>query len=67
MTETKKKKRGRGRPPKPGGPDPSVLIKFPPALLEAIDAYAKRAGLNRSEAVRHLVEDALRRAARRKS
>lgn len=49
-------KRGRGRPPKPEGPDPSVLLKFPRPLLKTLDAYAKREAITRSEAVRRLIE-----------
>jgi hypothetical protein len=50
------KKTRLGRPPKPEGRFTPVLFRFPPALIEAIDAYAATSELRRSEAVRRLVE-----------
>ncbi len=48
----------RGRPAT--GRDPLVGFRAPPNLQAQIDAYAAREGLRRSEAIRRLVEDALR-------
>jgi hypothetical protein len=45
-----------GRPPKPGGHDVLVAGRVPTATAAAIDAYAKRSEITRSEAVRRLVE-----------
>lgn len=59
-------KRGRGRPPKPEGPDPSVLLKFPRPLLKTLDAYAKREAITRSEAVRQLIERGLGKEAKKR-
>jgi hypothetical protein len=56
---TQKKK--RGRPPNPKGRRLSIPISFPPALVAILDAYAAREGINRSEAVRRLVEAGLKR------
>jgi hypothetical protein len=53
-------KRARGRPPKPEGPDPAVLVKFPKQILAALDARAAKDGLTRSELIRRLVELGLR-------
>jgi hypothetical protein len=46
----------RGRPAT--GRDPSVVVRFPPALTKAVDAWANRIGdgATRSEAIRRLVE-----------
>lgn len=60
----KPKKRPRGRPPLGGKPPkgdrhPLVGVRFPPELTAAIDHWAGERDLNRSEAVRQLVEKAL--------
>jgi len=46
----------RGRPAT--GRDPSIVVRFPPALTKAVDTWASRVGDNvtRSEAIRRLVE-----------
>jgi hypothetical protein len=46
----------RGRPAT--GRDPSIVVRFPPSLTEAVDAWAAKAGdeITRSEAIRRLVE-----------
>lgn len=44
--------RGPGRP----AIGPAVTIRFPPTVLEAVDAAAAAVGMNRSEYMRHLVE-----------
>ncbi len=51
----------RGRPAT--GRDPSVVVRFPPVLTEAVDAWARKAGddVSRSEAIRRLVELGLKR------
>ena len=56
-----KKERRRGRPPKPGGMDPGIFIRMPPATLAALDAYADKAAITRSEVVRQLIEAGLKR------
>ncbi|SOR30281.1 protein of unknown function [Methylorubrum extorquens] len=48
----------RGRPAT--GRDPLVGFRAPADLLAQLDAYAAREGLKRSEAIRRLVEEALR-------
>ena len=39
---------------------PAILIKVPRPLLASLDAYAKREGTTRSEAVRQLIEAGLK-------
>lgn len=51
-----KKKPKRGRPPKAGGADLSIPARLPPRLVEILDAYAAKADISRSEAIRRLVE-----------
>ena len=53
-------KRGRGRPPKPGGVFPTLPVRISPETIEALDVYAEKAGITRSEAVRQLIEAGLR-------
>lgn len=48
----------RGRPAT--GKDPLLTVRAPPHLLEAIDAWAAKAELARSEAVRQLIEAGLK-------
>jgi len=48
----------RGRPAT--GRDPMVGFRAPPDLLAELDAYADQARLGRSEAIRRLVEEALK-------
>jgi len=48
----------RGRPPS-GGRDPIVPTRLPEHQIAAIDAYATKAGITRSEAVRQLIEAGL--------
>lgn len=47
----------RGRPAT--GKDPLLTVRAPPELIAAIDAWADKAGLARSEAVRRLIEAGL--------
>lgn len=47
----------RGRPAT--GKDPLLTVRAPPELISAIGAWADRAGLARSEAVRRLIEAGL--------
>ena len=54
INATQKKK--RGRPPSPAGPRLSIPISFPPDMVAALDAYAAKAEITRSETVRRLVE-----------
>lgn len=56
------KKPARGRPPKPEGRFAAVLFRFPRELLAAIDGYAQKSGIARSEAVRRLIEAGLKKA-----
>ncbi len=50
------KKRGRGRPRKPGGKDPTYAIRISPVWIEQIDEWADKIGITRGEAIRRLVE-----------
>ena len=59
--KTKVKKRGRGRPKRPGGRDPVIAIRAPKDVVAAIDAKAKREGLTRSKAAAALLADAVAR------
>ena len=47
-------KKGRGRPAT--GRDPVMAIRLPNELREAIDKWAARRDLSRSEAIRLLIE-----------
>lgn len=49
---------GHDRPPV-SGEDPQVVVRMSPTLMEAIDAVAKTQKVNRSDAVRQLVERGL--------
>jgi hypothetical protein len=63
----KPKKRGRGRPPKPGGRDPVVSARLPRDLIAAIDAWADHNAIeSRQEAIRRLTELGLLADQRRK-
>jgi hypothetical protein len=53
------KKRGRGRPPRPGGRDPVLAVRLPPAIIAKVDLVAEKEGIGRSEAMRRLLEGAL--------
>lgn len=48
----------RGRPAT--GKDPLLTVRAPSELIAAIDAWAAKTGLARSEAVRRLIEVALK-------
>ena len=48
-------KRPRGRPPV-GGRDPGVHVRLPETMLATVDAWATSNDVNRSEAIRRLVE-----------
>lgn len=62
----KQNKKGRGRPtlggkPSKSGRSPFIGLRFAPDQLEAIDAWAKGAGIDsRSAAIRALVVKALK-------
>jgi hypothetical protein len=49
-------KKKRGRPPKPGGVDPGVFVRLPAQVLDALDVWADKQDVTRSEAIRRLVE-----------
>ena len=53
-----------GRPPKPEGRAVLVAGRVPPATAAAVDAYARKNAINRSEAVRELIERALKAMAK---
>lgn len=48
----------RGRPPT--GRDPSIVVRFPPAIIEAVDEVAKARDITRSDVIRDAVEHAVR-------
>jgi Arc/MetJ-type ribon-helix-helix transcriptional regulator len=49
-------KKSRGRPKKAGGVDPVSAVRLPAELTEQVDAWGEKRDLNRSEAIRRLVE-----------
>ncbi|MEH2561632.1 hypothetical protein [Bradyrhizobium sp. AZCC 2289] len=49
-------KKSRGRPKKQGGVDPVSAVRLPAGLTEKVDAWGEDRELNRSEAIRRLVE-----------
>ncbi len=53
-TITVNEKRGRGRPAT--GVDPAVSARLPEELVLQLDAWAKKHGLSRGQAIRRLVE-----------
>ena len=59
INPTQKKK--RGRPPSPEGQRISIPISFSRGMVIALDAYAEKAAITRSEAVRRLIELGLKR------
>jgi len=38
---------------------PTLPVRVPPATIEAVDAFAAKEGMSRSEAVRQLIERGL--------
>jgi hypothetical protein len=59
------KKKPRGRPPS-GGRDPTYGIRLPDEMVEAIDDWAKKKGVTRSEAIRSMIENELKAGNRSK-
>lgn len=61
-------KKSRGRPKKVGGVDPVTAVRLPPEIGSAVDEWAVSQDdkLNRSEAIRRLVEIGLTVKARSK-
>jgi len=57
---TPPQKKKMGRPPKPGGASAVVPVRIAPDVLALLDAYAERAGVTRSDAVRQLIEAGLK-------
>jgi hypothetical protein len=55
-------KKRRGRPAT--GKDPQVVVRMPVALIALVDAWGNANGAMRSEAIRRLVEIALRSESR---
>jgi hypothetical protein len=49
-------RKSRGRPKKQGGVDPVSAVRLPAGLTEKVDAWGEDRELNRSEAIRRLVE-----------
>jgi hypothetical protein len=60
MVKSKKNvvQKRRGRPPT--GQNPIIQVRFPPGLIEQVEAWAKRQKIQRSEALRRLVEKGLK-------
>jgi Arc/MetJ-type ribon-helix-helix transcriptional regulator len=56
------KRKKRGRPAT--GVDPLVGIRLPPEMIRQLDELAAAQASNRSEVIRHLLEQALRRKRR---
>lgn len=54
-----KKKRGPGRPAT--GRDPVMAMRLPNELRAAIDRWATEKGMSRSEAIRTLIEQGLKK------
>jgi Arc/MetJ-type ribon-helix-helix transcriptional regulator len=52
-------KLGLGAAKRPGGPDPVVPVRLPKAVVADIDRWAKREKIERSKAVRALIEKGL--------
>jgi len=48
--------KGRGRPKREDGVDPMISTRFPKLIVEAIESWALKSELGRSEAIRRLVE-----------
>jgi hypothetical protein len=51
-----RKNKGRGRPKREDGVDPMISTRFPKLIVEAIESWALKSELGRSEAIRRLVE-----------
>jgi len=51
-----RKNKGRGRPKREDGVDPMISTRFPKPVVEAIEAWALKSEVGRSEAIRRLVE-----------
>jgi hypothetical protein len=49
-------KKSRGRPKKRGGVDPVSAVRLPAVVTAQVDAWGEERELNRSEAIRRLVE-----------
>jgi predicted DNA-binding protein len=57
-------KRKPGRPAT--GVDPVTPIRLPAATVEAIDAWAKKAGMNRSDTIRQWIDAGLKQVPARR-
>ena len=57
----RKNKKGRGRPKREGGVDPMISTRFPKDTAAAIETWATKNELGRSEAIRRLVELGLKK------
>jgi hypothetical protein len=59
-----RKNKGRGRPKREGGVDPMISTRFPKDTVAAIELWATKNDLGRSEAIRRLVELGLKAKAK---
>ena len=50
------RKKPRGRPRREEGVDPMISTRFPKTIVGAIEAWAEKSEIGRSEAIRRLVE-----------
>jgi Ribbon-helix-helix protein, copG family len=53
-------KKSRGRPKRPDGVDPVSAVRLPADVTAQIDSWAEAHEVSRSEAIRRLVEQALK-------
>jgi predicted DNA binding CopG/RHH family protein len=44
----------RGRPAT--GQDPTITVRLAPETISAVEGWAERRGISRSEAIRHMIE-----------
>jgi hypothetical protein len=59
MASTPVLRKRKGRPPT-GAPLPVTAVRLDPQLLELVDKWAEKSDINRSEAIRRLVEIGLK-------
>jgi len=65
MSRKPAQKKKAGRPPTLGNGEAAFIgLRLPAPLVEAIDAWAKGRSVNRSDAVRQLIEAGLKRKAK---
>ena len=49
-------KRGRGRPPKPGGPMPQLTVRLPLSVLRELGKQARKRGCTRNDLARQAIK-----------